>query len=201
MELLLGVFILGFIVYVIVTLLKKEEPPTATQRELTRKMYGEPEKSNEELLADAALMMQKIEAATQADEAGHEDVKAKIMAGTYEGDLPEHRADGGWTSIFDDLRILSVAGINHREGVRRYMGRNTVALVPEPTNEFDPQAIKVVAEDGHHLGYVQRHQTEMVRSWAADSFPMYCACRVEEHDGDDGHKFFTGYLYIKKSGC
>ena len=199
MELLLGVFILGFIAYVIVTLLKKEEPPTATQRELARKMYGEPEKSNEELLADAALMMQKIEAATQADEAGHEDVKAQIMAGTYEGELPERRADGGWTSIFDDLRILSVAGINHRQGINRYKGRNMVALVPEPTNEFDPQAIKVVAEDGHHLGYVQRHQTEMVRSWASDEFPLYCVCRIEEHeDDDDGHQFFVGYLYIKR---
>ena len=158
-----------------------------------------PEKSDAELLADAALLMQKIEAMTQADEAGHEDVKAQIMTGTYQGDLPDKRSDGAWTSIFDDLRILTVAGINHREGIRRYMGRNMVALVPEPTNEFDPQAIKVVAEDGHHLGYVRRDQTEMVHSWARDQFPMYCVCRIEEkEDEDDGHKFFVGYLYIKK---
>ena len=81
----------------------------------------------------------------------------------------------------------------------RYTGRNTVALVPEPKNEFDPQAIKVVAEDGHHLGYVHRHQTDMVRSWAAGVFPMYCTCRIEQHEDDgDGHRFYTGFIYLLK---
>ena len=73
------------------------------------------------------------------------------------------------------------------------------ALVPEPSNEFDPNAIKVVAEDGHHLGYIHRDQTDMVRSWVHNHFPHYCVAMVLEHDDeDDGHRFFTGYLYILK---
>lgn len=197
------IFLIALVTMVVFVIMSKNDPPTATQRELAQKMYGEPAKpqpSDDELLRDAALMMQKIEAMIQADEVGRADVHQQINDGTYTGPLPERRNDGGWTSIFDELRILSVAGINHRQGINRYTGRNTVALVPEPQNEFDPQAVKVVAEDGHHLGYVQRHQTEMVRSWAADRFPMYCTCHIEEREDEvDGHRFYVGYIYLIKT--
>lgn len=159
----------------------------------------EPKKSDEDVLANAQRLLALTEAATQAKESGHDDVYQAIMANTYDGHLPGRRADGGWTSIFDDLRILSIAGINHRQNIVRYKGRNTVALVPEPSNEFDPDAIKVVAEDGHHLGYIHRDQTNMVRSWTRDKFPYYCVAMIQEHDDEiDEHHFYTGYLYIKK---
>lgn len=159
----------------------------------------EPKKSEEDVLANANRLLALTEAATQAKESGHDDVYQAIMANTYDGPLPERRADGGWTSIFDDLRILSIAGINHRQNIVRYKGRNTVALMPEPSNEFDPDAIKVIAEDGHHLGYIHRDQTDMVRSWAHDKFPFYCVAMIQEHeDVADGHRFYTGYLYIIK---
>ena len=178
-----------------------DSQPTPTQYDLAAKMFGsqqadKPEPDYGKLLEEECA---KIEAMIQADETGRADVKQQILDNKYSGPLPERRGDGGWTSIFDDLRILSIAGINHRQGIIRYTGRNTVALVPEPQNEFDANAIKVVAEDGHLLGYIRRDQTEMVRSWARDQFPMYCVCRIEEkEDDDDGHKFFVGYLYIKK---
>ena len=165
----------------------------------TPEQQQEPKKSDEDVLADANRLLALTEAATQAKESGHDDVYQAIMANTYDGPLPERRTDGGWTSIFDDLRILSIAGINHRQNIVRYKGRNTVALVPEPSNEFDPDAIKVVAEDGHHLGYIHRDQTGMVRSWARDKFPFYCVAMIQQHDDEaDGHRFCTGYLYIKK---
>ena len=157
--------------------------------------------SDEELLRNANAMMAKIEALIQASEMGHDDVHQQIEDGTYTGPWPERRNDGAWTSIFDDLRILSIAGINHRQSISHYKGRNTVALVPEPNNEFDANAIKVIAEDGHHLGYIKREHTEMVRAWACGRFPFYCIARIEEHDDeDDGHRFYTGYLYIKTAG-
>jgi len=157
--------------------------------------------SDEELLRNANAMMAKIEALIQASEMGREDVHQQIEDGTYTGPWPERRYDGAWTSIFDDMRILSIAGINHRQAISHYKGRNTVALVPEPNNEFDANAIKVIAEDGHHLGYIKREHTEMVRAWACGRFPFYCIARIEEHDDeDDGHRFYTGYLYIKTAG-
>ena len=197
------IFLIALVTMVVFVIMSKNDPPTATQRELAQKMYGEPAKpqpSDDELLRDAALMMQKIEAMIQADEVGRADVHQQINDGSYTGPLPERRNDGGWTSIFDELRILSVAGINHRQGINRYTGRNTVALVPEPKNEFDPQAIKVVAEDGHHLGYIRRDQTDIVRSWARNQFPMYCTCRIEEREDEvDEHRFYVGYIYLLKT--
>lgn len=175
-----------------------DSQPTPTQYDLAAKMFGNNQPEPATITFDLEEECARIEALIQCNEADHPDIHQQIEDGTYQGPMPERRNDGGWTSIFDDLRILPVAGINHRTGINRYKGRNTCALVPEPTNEFDPEAIKVVAEDGHHLGYVRRDHTEMVREWAAGEFPIYCICRIEEHDDDDDdNRFFTGYLYIK----
>lgn len=195
-------FVVIFVAAVLVWYIWRDgDEETDTQRELAEKMFGSPQ--SDEPATDYGRVLEeqcaRIEAMIQADEVGRADVHQQINDGTYTGPLPERRNDGGWTSIFDELRILSVAGINHRDGIVRYTGRNTVALVPEPKNEFDPQAIKVVAEDGHHLGYIRRDQTDMVRSWARDEFPMYCTCRIEEReDDDDGHRFYTGFIYLLK---
>ena len=195
-------FVVIFVAAVLVWYIWRDgDEETDTQRELAEKMFGSPQ--SDEPAPDYGRVLEeqcaRIEAMIQADETGHHDIRQQIEADTYQGPLPERRNDGGWTSIFDELRILSVAGINHRDGIVRYTGRNTVALVPEPKNEFDPQAIKVVAEDGHHLGYIRRDQTDMVRSWARDEFPMYCTCRIEEReDDDDGHRFYTGFIYLLK---
>ena len=172
------------------------------QKEIAVNMYGGmpavTSGLNDKPVIDVEKECARIEALIQASESGHDNVHQQIEDGTYTGPLPERRSDGAWTSIFDDLRILSIAGINHRSNIVRYKGRNMIALVPEPTNKFDPDAIKVVAEDGHHLGYIRRDQTQMVRSWARDKFPFYCVGMIMEHDDeDDGHRFFTGYLYIK----
>lgn len=199
MGFLIFVLIVGVVVF-LVAIFKKQSTYEEVQRNITISMYGgAPVVENDE--PDIAAQLEKecarIEALIQAAEAGHDDVHQQIEDGTYTGPWPERRSDGAWTSIFDDLRILSIAGINHRQAISHYKGRNTVALVPEPKNEFDPNAIKVVAEDGHHLGYIRRDQTNMVRSWAHDKFPHYCICMIQEHDDeDDGHRFYTGYLYI-----
>ena len=193
------IFAVAVVSFVVIIIMSRNDQPTALQQELAERMYGstQPEKSDDDLLKDAELMRQQIEAMIQADETNRHEVHQQILDGEYTGPLPERRGDGGWTSIFDDLRILSIAGINHRQGIVRYTGRNTVALVPEPQNEFDANAIKVLAEDGHHLGYIRRDQTEMVRAWARDEFPMYCTCRIEEReDNDDGHRFYVGFLYV-----
>ena len=195
-------FVVIFVAAVLVWYIWRDgDEETDTQRELAEKMFGSPQ--SDEPAPDYGRVLEeqcaRIEAMIQADEVGRHDIRQQIEADTYQGPLPERRNDGGWTSIFDELRILSVAGINHRDGIVRYTGRNTVALVPEPKNEFDPQAIKVVAEDGHHLGYIRRDQTDMVRSWARDEFPMYCTCRIEEREDEyDGHRFYTGFIYLLK---
>lgn len=154
---------------------------------------------HERLMADARLLMRKTEAMIQAELAGNQTVHDAIMSNNYNGPLPERRDDGGWLSIFENLRILKIAGINRREGIGRYVGRVDCALVPEPDNEFDPEAIKVVADDRHHLGYIPADQTAFVRSLTAEEFPYKATAFIEEKEDElDGHRFFVGYVYIKR---
>lgn len=197
----MGFFVFVFIVCVIIFIVfvfMGNSNHEEVQKEIAESMYGGAQ--DDVPVIDVEKECARLEALIQASESGHDDVHQQIEDGTYTGPWPERRSDGAWTSIFDDMRILSIAGINHRQGIVRYKGRNMAALVPEPGNEFDPNAIKVVAEDGHHLGYIHRDQTDMVRSWAHNHFPHYCVAMVLEHDDeDDGHRFYTGYIYLLKT--
>lgn len=170
--------------------------PTQTYPQTQREAAG---MSADDIIENFKRETAKAEAFIQAGIVGDQKTIDAINADTYNGPLPEKRDDGGWLSIYDNLRILKIAGINHRQGINRYVGRVECALVPEPTNEFDPDAIKVVAEDSHHLGYIPSNQTDFVRSLTANEFPYRCTAFVHEaEDEDDGHKFFVGYVYIKK---
>ena len=157
------------------------------------------QESFDDLLVDLDLEARRMQAVIQAGIVGDKYVPGAIESGSYTGPLPERRADGGWLSIYDNLRILKIAGINHRQGISRYVGRVECALVPEPDNEYDPDAIKIVAEDRHHLGYIPSGQTDLVCSLTANEFPYRCTAFIEAcEDEDDGHKFFTGFVYIRR---
>lgn len=154
---------------------------------------------HDDLLANARQLMRQGEALIQAELAGKDTIRDAILSNSYSGPWPERRDDGGWLSIFENLRILKIAGINRRDGIGRYVGRVDCALVPEPDNEFDPEAIKIVADDRHHLGYIPADQTAFVRSLTAGEFPYKATAFIEEKEDEvDGHRFFVGYVYIKR---
>jgi hypothetical protein len=191
---LLCFFIIAVIIVIIVDKVRNKR--AEDERQQQQAPAAEPVK--EDPLVVAQRLMQRTEAYIQASIVHDDATKAALDAGTYDGPLPERRGDGGWLSIYDGLRILSIAGINHRQQVDRYTGRNTVAVVPEPKNEFDPGALKVIAEDGHHLGYVGRDHQEMVRSWCHERWPYYCQAIIRDAHEDDGTIFYVGYLYMIK---
>ena len=169
------------------------------QKMLATGMFGDKTPDDDHLIEDLHNEARRIQAIIQADIVGDITTSSAIKSETYRGPLPEKRDDGGWLSIYDNLRILKIAGINYRDGISRYVGRVNCALVPEPDNEYDPDAIKIVAEDRHHLGYIQSGQTDLVCSLTANEFPYRCTAIIEEHeDEDDGHRFYTGYVYIKR---
>ena len=177
---------------------RKNESYEQIQKRLAEEKYANDQKVDN-LLVDLKNETRRIEAVIQAEIVGDETTKGAILTNTYKGPLPERRDDGGWLSIYDNLRILKIAGINHRQGISRYVGRVECALVPEPDNEYDPDAIKIVAEDRHHLGYIPSGQTEMVCWMTANEFPYRCTAFIEAcEDETDGHKFFVGYVYIKR---
>lgn len=173
---------------------RKNESYEQIQKRLAEEKYA-----NDQKVDNLQNDTRRIEAVIQAEIVGDMLTADAIKRNDYHGPLPERRDDGGWLSIYDNLRILKIAGINHRQGISRYVGRVECALVPEPDNEYDPDAIKIVAEDRHHLGYIPSGQTEMVCWLTTNEFPYRCTAFIEAcEDETDGHKFFVGYVYIKR---
>ena len=194
---IIAIFI-AFIIAIIVTD-RNKVPYEEQQKMLATGMFSDKTPDDDQLIEDLHNEARRIQAMIQADIVGDITTSSAIKSETYHGPLPEKRDDGGWLSIYDNLRILKIAGINYRDGISRYVGRVNCALVPEPDNEYDPDAIKIVAEDRHHLGYIQSGQTDLVCSLTANEFPYRCTAIIEEHeDEDDGHRFYTGYVYIKR---
>ena len=190
-----------FIVFVIVIIAtdRNKIPYEEQQRMLATGMFGDKKPDVDQMIDDLQTEARRIQALIQADIVGDINTSSAIKSETYHGPLPEKRDDGGWLSIYDNLRILKIAGINYREGISRYVGRVNCALVPEPDNEYDPDAIKIVADDRHHLGYIPSGQTELVCNLTANEFPYRCKAFIDKHeDEDDGHQFFTGFVYIKR---
>ena len=194
---IIAIFI-AFVIAIIATD-RNKVPYEEQQKMLATGMFGDKTPDDDQLIEDLHNEARRIQALILADIVGDINTSSAIKSETYHGPLPEKRDDGGWLSIYDNLRILKIAGINYREGINRYVGRVNCALVPEPDNEYDPDAIKIVAEDRHHLGYIQSGQTDLVCSLTANEFPYRCTAIIEEHeDEDDGHRFYTGYVYIKR---
>jgi hypothetical protein len=63
--------------------------------------------------------------------------------------------------------VFEVAGFRHYATKQLGLLRGTkLALVPEPTNQFDPMAIRIDA-NGTAIGYVNRLQAPAISSWLA----------------------------------
>lgn len=87
------------------------------------------------------------------------------------------------------LAAMSVAGINKHGCQMKHVGAFIGQLVAEPDNDFDANAIMVVHEDGTHLGYIKKEETDAVREMIGKNFKSYPVVGevkfVEEDDEDD----------------
>ena len=91
-----------------------------------------------------------------------------------------------------DIVEFNIAGISHRDGIKNYLGEFKGTLKPEPTNMYDKNAIKILAPDGHHVGYVPKDTTNAIRD--ISSLPCSCYCYIGENNGT----FFSDcYVVIK----
>ena len=84
-----------------------------------------------------------------------------------------------------------IAGVGYRSGIDNHLGEFVGRLVPEPNNPHDPNAIRIQAPDGTHLGYVPKDRTNEVRAYA--SLPCPCCCFIARR----GDNYVTD-CYIKK---
>ena len=111
------------------------------------------------------------------------------------------------------LASYSIAGINRNGCKLKHVGSFLGMLVAEPSNEFDPNAIKIVHEDGTKLGYIKTRETDDVRYLIGEGFKKYpCVGQIKfvsEDDDEFGEEivedvknmsgksgFFVGRIYI-----
>ena len=76
---------------------------------------------------------------------------------------------------------FTIAGMSYRDDIDDYIGEHVGTLEAEPTNPYDSNAIKILAEDGHHVGYVPKDMTAEVRKSA--TLPCTCYFYIGENDG------------------
>ena len=144
---------------------------------------------------DKALL---AEVKRQAEEHNDQDTILAVLNNTYNGPMPELKPDGSYTSIYVTYLRYKIAGINHRKRIMDYVGKCKGYIQPEPTNKYDPNAIAIYAEDGHHLGYIPQAETQEVRDIGLP-FPINVYCEIEEdYDYDDSRRFFVGHILIEQ---
>ena len=76
---------------------------------------------------------------------------------------------------------FTIAGMSYRGNLDDYIGEHVGTIEAEPTNPYDFNAIKILAEDGHHVGYVPKDMTAEVRKSA--TLPCTCYFYIGENDG------------------
>lgn len=100
-----------------------------------------------------------------------------------------------WPNGYDQFDIVefSIAGMSHRDGIDDHLGEFEGTLVPEPANPYDSNAIKVLAADGHHVGYVPKDTTDEIRQ--NSTLPCTCYCYI----GCNGGTYFSDCYILRKS--
>ena len=192
MELFFVITFILFLAFIFYNVLKTDKVPSSDSRQADSKPDQPP-------LSDA-----QREAMQQAADAFDWETHFAILGRTYDGPLPEY--DGyHWTNMYPDLYRTKIAGINLRHNIDDLDGTYfSASLVPEPKNEYDPNAVKVFnADDGRHLGYIPADETDIVREWTNNHFPYPCRAHVERWEDYDEYKDtivykFKGVVNIKK---
>lgn len=123
-----------------------------------------------------------------------EKPKVKIVISSGASDAPIQRLryfcikDKGyhtsvWPKDYDQFDIVefNIAGMSHRDNIDNYIGEFVGILEEEPNNPYDPNAIKVHAHDGHHVGYVPAKMTDEIRK--VSKLPCPCFCYIGSYNG------------------
>ena len=131
--------------------------------------------------------------------------KVKVVIGGGDSDAPIQELeyfcikDKGyhvtvWPKDYDQFDVVefNIAGMSHRDNIDDYLGEFKGNLEAEPTNSYDPNAIKVLAPDGHHVGYVPADMTSEIRNEA--TLPCPCFCYIGCNNGT----YFSDCYILRK---
>ena len=130
---------------------------------------------------------QELEAMRQALKAWDYRTYRAIANGSYTGPLPQQTADNQYTRMYPDIYRTKIAGINYRRGIRNLAGMYFACrLEAEPRNKYDKNAIRILHDDGRHLGYIPAAETAFVRKFLNNQLPYdRCKCHIDE--GEDSY--------------
>ncbi len=158
----------------------------------------------EQALQRAQYLLQIAAVMEQSKEIGDEITHQDAMNMRYRGVLPVRLADGTFTNIYAGKLSFSIAGINYRDRIADYLGTFVGYVVPEPENEYDPDALAIYHSDGYRLGYIPADSTDYLRV-LFPAFPVRCWGTVGsdvdydfDPDEEEEHPrtFFFGTIYI-----
>lgn len=79
-----------------------------------------------------------------------------------------------------DCLQFPIAGLTYVEDIDDYLGEMVATLEVDPTNPYDANAIKIVAHDGHRIGFVPKDQTKLVRDFTLLQCKCYCYIGVND---------------------
>lgn len=79
-----------------------------------------------------------------------------------------------------DCLQFPIAGLTYVEDIDDYLGELVATLEVDQTNPYDANAIKIVAHDGHRIGFVPKDQTKFVRDFSL--LPCKCYCYIGVND-------------------
>lgn len=167
----------------------------------TQTTKNEEHKASSEALRQTRLAALKRQAELNSD---YTTVDA-INNNTYDGKLPWMTPDGKWENMYLKVMEVKIAGINYRRGIARLYdssSRHEGFLMPEPKNPHDPNAIKILTDDGVHVGYIPAYQTAEVRAFVNNQFPAKVIISIDEEDSfydeynDKEKRQFSGKILI-----
>lgn len=179
------IFIAVVIIVVVAIKLGKQDNDAPAFQQLPKSAY----QIKQEILLGEVLR--------QAKDRGDEDTVNAVDNMTYNGPMPKQKPDGTYTSIYNPVWDFNLAGVNYRKNIRNYVGAFEGYIEPEPTNEYDPDAIAVYHSDGHHLGYIPQNCTDDIRDLELP-FPIAIFGEIEEcYDYDQNRNYFKGIVYLE----
>jgi hypothetical protein len=98
-------------------------------------------------------------------------------------------AGGGLRPFAREIMLIEcqVAGTSHRDLKNIEPQLNTDAILPlrrQPDNQYDPMAIMILDEQGHHLGYVPREKNEVLARLMDAGKLLFAVLLAKEWRGD-----------------
>ena len=96
-----------------------------------------------------------------------------------------------------DILEFDIAGMTYRDKIMLYSGESVGTLEAESDNQYDKNAIKVLAPDGYMVGYVPRDTTARVREFT--SLPCRCYFYIGYYTDSEGTHYYSDCYITRKN--